>query len=119
MTSLTKQRIKRVFKNSLENVKKGKRANISGEMIKAGYSLSSAKCLKVERTKTWEELKRKYLNDEIALKTFNELAGQNNEDKDNRLKASQEIMKLNDRYPAQKSKVIGLFETISNLEAEE
>ncbi|MDD5098598.1 MAG: hypothetical protein PHD31_02700 [Candidatus Pacebacteria bacterium] len=41
---------------------------------------------------------------------MNELSDPANEDKDNRLKASIEILKLNDRYPASKGKVIGLFE---------
>jgi len=81
-------------------------------MLAHGYALISAEKNKVTQSKTWEQLKEKYLNDEKALLTFNELADKKNTDKDNRLKASVEILKLKDRYPATKSKIIGLFENI-------
>jgi len=105
MVSLSKKRIKSVFEASLKNVSNGKNPNISGEMKKAGYSSSSCRALKVVSTKTWEQLKAKYLNDEVALTTLLDLAGKKNEDKDNRLKASIEILKLKDRYPAGKLKL--------------
>lgn len=109
MVSLSKKPIENVFRDTLDSVRIGKRPNIFRAMIKHGYSPKSAKAMKVTKTKTWDKLKAKYLNDEIALLTFNELAGAENEDKDNRLKASVEIMKLNDRYPAGKIK-LGAFE---------
>ena len=119
MVSLPKKRIKNVFDNALKIVSSGKPANIKGEMIKQGYSLSSAACQKVVRTKTWTELKEKYLNDERAVKTLNELAAKKNEDKDNRLKASIEILKLNDRYPKTETKMINLFTNIKQIEGNE
>ena len=99
MTSLTKKRIENVFKGSLENVCMGKAPNVTREMLKRGYSWSSSRIQKVTRTKTWEELKARYLNDDRALKTLWNLSNKDNEDKDNRLKASIEILKLNNRYP--------------------
>ena len=41
------------------------------------------------------------------------------DDKRSSLTAADMIMKLKDRYPAQKSKIIGLFDTIKNLEEDE
>ena len=113
---MAKQRIKNVFIETLQNVRNGKAPAIKKTMLKHGYTESSADTLKVTHTKTWIELKRVYLKDEKALKTFDDLADDTNEDKDNRLKASIEIMKLNDRYPAQKSKVLGLFQTLESIE---
>lgn len=98
MVTLAKQRIKDVFNDSLENVRKGKRANISRNMIKRGYSLSSAKCLKVTKTKTWELL-HDSLREDLAVDTFNELAKPKNTDKRTRMDASREILKLKNRYP--------------------
>ena len=105
-----------MFFDVLGKVGTGRQPNIERAMLRQGYSPTSARSNKVSQTKTWELLKKKYLNDEKALKTFNQLADEQNDDKDNRLKASVEIMKLNDRYPAQKSKVLGLFQTLDSLE---
>ena len=115
MTTIAKRRIVRVFKKANERVRKGKRPNISGLMREEGYSEYSARSLKVTKTKTWQQLKAKYLDDEKALITLNELADKSNEDKDNRLKASKEILILNDRYPAKKNKIIGLYDRLSDI----
>ncbi len=115
-TTMAKQRIKNVFDGTLKQVRSGKQPNVSALMRQEGYSEMSVRAQKVVHTKTWEQLKQKYLKDELALNTFNELAAPSNDDKDNRLKASVEIMKLNDRYPAQKSKVLGLFQNLDTLE---
>ena len=116
MVSISKKNIENVFLDTLKTVSNGGKPNIEKNMLKHGYSMTSARSHKVVSTKTWEQLKRKYLRDELALQTFNDLAQSSNDDKDNRLKASVEIMKLNDRYPAQRSKVLGLFSTLDSLE---
>jgi len=109
MISLAKKRIEDVFKEVLKSVEEGRQPNVKQAMLKHGYALISAEKNKVVQSKTWEILKTKYLNDEKALQTFNDLADKKNTDKDNRLKASIEILKLKDRYPAGKLK-IGAFE---------
>ena len=119
MASLTKKRIKDVFKDSLENVRKGKRPNVSGIMLKKGYSPSSAKCLKITKTKTWQELLNQIDNQEI-LGVFHEIMTDRDEngklkDKDAVIKAGKELATLKDLYPASKSKIIGLFEKIDNI----
>src|SRR3990167_8653040 len=111
-TTIPKQRIKNVFNGTLRQVRTGKQPNISALMRREGYAETSVRAQKVTHTKTWEHLKALYLKDELALNTFNQLASETNDDKDNRLKASVEIMKLNDRYPALKSKVVGLFQNL-------
>ena len=86
-------------------------------ILESGGAASTANRPKIiTESKGWEELKAKYLDDEKALKTLQDLSDEKNEDKDNRFKASVEILKLNDRYPAQKSRIIGLFDKISSLE---
>lgn len=116
MVSLAKKRIEEVFIDTLQKVRNGTQPNIERSMIKQGYSASSARANKVVKTKTWEALKKKYIKDDLAAQTFHDLAQPTNEDKDNRLKASIEILKLNDRYPAQKSKILGLFGSLEELE---
>ena len=116
MVSIAKKRIKDVFIDSLLAVRSGKTPNVQRSMIRHGYSVSSARANKVTQSKTWVNLKAKYLKDDIALQTFNDLAQRTNDDKDNRLRASIEIMKLNDRYPAQTTKVLGLFQTLETIE---
>ena len=107
----------RVFKKRMELKRKNKPIVMKDIILGEGGALSTANRPKIiTESNGWQELKAKYLDDEKALKTLNDLADQKNEDKDNRLKASIEILELNDRYPAQKSKIIGLFDKISNLE---
>src|SRR3990167_1037134 len=109
MVSVAKKRIENVFKETIRSVSIGQQPNITRAMLKQGYSLTSARTQKVVRTKTWEILKAKYLDDEKALITLSELSDGQNEDKDNRLKASTEILKLNERYPKQQNVIVGLF----------
>ena len=116
MVSLAKKRIEDVFKESFNSVRSGKQPNISRAMIKHGYSLASARSQKVVRTRTWELLKAKYLKDDKAVMTLDDLVDKKNTDKDNRLKASIEILKLNDRYPKPETKIISLFTKIGELE---
>ena len=107
----------RVFKNKLDKIRQNKRVILKDIILKEGGSLSTAnKPKSITDSKGWEQLKAKYADDEKALLTLNELADKTNEDKDNRLKASTEILKLNDRYPALKSKIVGIFDKISALE---
>ena len=83
-------------------------------MRKFGYSDSSARALTATRTKTWAELLNK-IDDEVLIDKMNEIAI--SEDKRASLQAIDMSWKLKDKYPAQKSKIIGLFEKITDLEA--
>jgi len=107
----------RAMEIKLRYIRQNKPLEMGKIMIQAGFKPNTAHNPKdLTESKGWEELKNKYLKDELAVTTLNELAGKENEDKDNRLKASVEILKLKDRYPAQKSKVLGLFSTLDDLE---
>ena len=106
----------RLFKNKLDKIRQNKKVVMKAIILQEGGSLSTANKPKtITNSIGWEELKNKYADDEKALLTLNQLADEKNDDKDNRLKSSIEILKLNDRYPALKSKVIGLFDSIREL----
>lgn len=96
---------------------KEKKPVIMGEVMKeAGYSNRTSEHPGVlTASKGWEELK-KTLNEDAAIKTFNDLVSDKNEDKRTRMDAAKEILKINDRYPAQKSKIIGLFDKLDELD---
>lgn len=101
----------------IEKIRRKEPVNMRAVMLEAGFKPSTVRNPKnLTGSQGWEELKRIYLDDELALKTLGELSAPENEDKDNRLKASIEILKLNDRYPAQKSKVVGLFQSLESIE---
>ena len=106
MISIAKKRIKDVFKATLENVSTGKIANVENEMLKAGYSKSSARCLKITKTKTWTNLLAE-IDDEEILDKVKEIM--RDEDKRSSLIASEMLLKLKDRFPAGKIK-LGAFE---------
>lgn len=115
-TSMQKQ----AFKKKLELIKQNKPVYLNRIMKEVGYSPSIARTPKtLTESDGWKELQAKYSDDEKALLTLNELADGANEDKDNRLRASVEILKLNDRYPANKSKIVGLFEKIESVFTDE
>lgn len=107
---------KQAFKKKLELIQKNEPVYLSRIMAEVGFAPSICRTPKaLTESKGWKELQAKYSDDEKALLTLNELADKDNTDKDNRLKASVEILKLNDRYPANKSKIVGLFEKIGNV----
>jgi hypothetical protein len=108
---------KKAFKRKMEVVKENKPVYMGRIMREVGFSEQTSRIPKVlTGSLGWKELQAKYADDEKALLTLNELADPMNDDKDNRLKASIEILKLNDRYPANKSKIIGLFDKLGSLE---
>src|SRR5258708_2619282 len=100
--SHTKQRIKRIFDKSLENVRQGKRPNVSGLMRIENYSPSASKALKVTKTKVWQNLLNA-IDDQVILNKFYEIL--ESDDKRSSLAAGIELLKLKDRYPANKMKV--------------
>ena len=89
---------------------------MKGEMIKQGYSENSAKVLKVTITKAWQELLNSIDDEEVVNRITDILR---DEDKRSSLTAADMLLKLKDRYPAQKSKVIGLFDIVEQLDRED
>lgn len=111
MITLNTKRVDDVFKDSLENVSLGKKPNISGNMLKHGYSPSSSKALKVKTTKRWSELLAMIDDNEL----LNELYGiaLDKGDKRPKLQAIDMLLKLKDLYPQKDSKLVGLFGNIT------
>ena len=73
MISLAKQRVNKVFQETIKDVSLGKTPNISGTMRKHGYSHYSAKALKVTQTKTWAELWQKNFPPERVQALINKI----------------------------------------------
>lgn len=103
MKSLSKKRIEDVFNKTLENMRNGQPANVSGTMRDFGYSPNSAKALTITQTQTWQQL--------LATIDDNQLLGRLNnialdpQDKRSSLQAIDMLLKLKDKYPAGKLKV--------------
>ena len=114
MATATQERAMQI---KLNKIRAGAPIRMGQIMIEAGFSPSTARNPKdLTGSIGWEELKNKYLDDEKAVRTLNELMDSSNEDKDNRLKASIETLKLKDRYPQKNTVAVGLFQTLDNLE---
>lgn len=110
------ERQKALFKKKLETIQRNEPVYLGRLMKEVGYSLSMSKSPSaVTESKGWKDLQVKYADDEKALLTLSELADAQNTDKDNRLRASVEILKLNDRYPASKAKIVGMFDKLSKV----
>jgi len=110
------ERQTRAFQKRVELIQKNKPVYLKRIMQEVGYAPSVARVPQIlTESKGWEELKKKYADPEKALLTLNELADKANTDKDNRLKASVEIIKILDGYPANKSKIVGMFDKISSV----
>ena len=85
-------------------------------MREVGYSAATAICPNKNLTSKvgWDILKRE-LDADGAKQALNELVAPQNENKNVRLAAAIEIIKIQGGYPAQENKVIGLFDKISEL----
>lgn len=120
MPRLKKPSIKQklTFNALLESIKVGKPLTTQKAMLKGGFSPNTA--LNPEKNLLSKEGFQTLLNridDSVILARVNEILveGANRES----LQAADMFLKLKDRYPAQKSKIIGLFDTIKNLEEDE
>ena len=116
MTTLAKKRIKDVFQDTLKNVSLGKTPDIKNTMIKHGYALTSANSQKVVKTKTWQELLTD-IDDNLIIDKLKEIL--NSDDKRSALTSADMLLKLKDRYPAQKKKIIGLMATLGEITEDE
>ena len=107
------------IKKTLENLGKNQIKPLGKVMIESGYKKSVAKNPKIlTKSKAWEEV-LKEVDYNKHVRELDELASiKNNEDKDNVLKAKKMLFDLGDKFPAQKSKVMGLFQAIDDLKDE-
>ena len=109
--SINKTRVVNVFNEAMDSVRIGKKPSISKIMLNRGYSKSSARSLKVTQTKTWAQLLNE-IDDNMLKARLIELAG-DKKDKRASLTAIDMLLKLKDRYPAQKQQWQGQLEALS------
>jgi len=100
---MTKQRIKKVFNKTAENIKNKKAPNVKQEMLNAGYSKSSANAQTVTRTKTWQQLLAQYDDEPIMNLIYKEAL--NDKDKRNATKNREIYLQIKDKYPDKKHKI--------------
>lgn len=105
------------FKKMLEKLAKSEPVVLGTIMREVGYSEATSinPGLNLTSRPGWDLLKRE-LDSNGARDAFNELVAKENQDKRTRLAAAIEITKITGGYPAQESKVIGLFEKIGELQ---
>ena len=105
---------KTAFKKMVKNIADGNPKSMGEIMIESGYEENSAiKPSQLTNSKGFQLLLSR-IDDEVILSRIKEILVDT--DKRSSLTAADMLLKLKDRYPASKSKVIGLFETIGNLE---
>ena len=102
----------------LKAIREGKPFHWKAVMIQGGYSKNTAVCpvYNLLNREGFQKLLLRIDDAPILAKIYEIIFG---EDKRSSLTAADMIMKLKDRYPAQKSKIVGLFETIKGLEEDE
>jgi len=98
--SLSKQRIRNVLNDALDELNSGKRPNLYALQIKHGYSESSSRAYKVLRTNTWQRELEK-VNDARLLNRLEDIGLYGKEN--NSISAIREIFKLKGRFPGANS----------------
>lgn len=100
-----------------ENLQKNKPINMGKIMRESGYSDSVSKHPEIlTKSKSWEDA-MKGIDWAKHLLQLEELADTEfNQDKDNVLKSKQMLFNLGDKFPANKTKIVGLFDKIQELE---
>ena len=104
------------FKKTLENIAENKPVVMGDIMIESGFSKATAKNPVKNLTSKagWQDLLARYDDKPILDLIYQEALDRR--DKRNATANRDILLKLKDRYPAQKSKVIGLFGGLSDLE---
>lgn len=117
---MTTPRQQAAFKKMLERLAKSEPVVLGTIMREVGYSAATAinPGKNLTSKEGWEVLKRE-LDSNGARDAFNDLVAPTNEDKRTRLASAVEITKITGGYPAQESKVIGLFEKVSELQKDD
>jgi hypothetical protein len=109
---------KLAFEKMLEAMKTGNDVNLKAIMKKAGYTdITSCNPSNNLLNKEGFQMLLNKIDDNVILNKFYEILQA--EDKRASIQAGKELLLLKDRYPASKSKIIGLFDRISSLEEDE
>ena len=99
-------------------MKTGNDVNLKAIMKKAGYTdITSCNPSNSLLNKEGFQMLLNKIDDNVILNKFYEILQA--EDKRASIQAGKELLLLKDRYPASKSKIIGLFDRISSLEEDE
>lgn len=104
---------KTAFKKMLENMNQGNPETMGQVLVSAGYKKISKQPSRILDSKGFQELLSQ-IDDQEILNRFTEIV--RDEDKRASIQAGIELLKLKDRYPATKSKIVGLFDKLSDLE---
>lgn len=106
---------KQAFDIKSLKVKERKPIVMGDIMVEAGYSeITADKPKNLTESTGWQTLLAKYDDEPIMDLIYEEALDKS--DKRNATANRDILLKLKDRYPAQKSKVIGLFGGLSDLE---
>ncbi len=97
----------------VENVRSGKPLPVGAILRKSGYRELANQPSRVLDSKGFQDLLGT-IDDGVIINRLYEIV--RDEDKRAIIAASHEILTLKDRYPAQKNKIIGLFENITSIE---
>lgn len=106
------------FKLMTEKLMRHEPALLGQIMREVGYSLTTSAnpTANLVNTEAWQTMKNT-LDKPGAVRTFNDLVRPENKDSRSRLAAAIEITKITGGYPPQENKVIGLFDKLSELRA--
>lgn len=105
---------KTAFKKIVDNSRINNAKTAGQILLESGYKKNTAiKPSQVIDSKGFQELLSQ-IDDNDILQRFNDIL--KDQDKRASIQAGIELLKLKDRYPASKSKIIGLFDKISDLE---
>ena len=115
-TPTIKQQI--TFRNLLCAIEAGERFCMKGLMLESGYAPNTAinPGLNLTSKRGWQFLLSSISDEVILAKIYEVMLA---EDKRTSLVAADILLKLKDRYPASKSKVVGLFQELKGLEEDE
>ena len=102
------------FKDTVKNVQQKNPLSKKEILLNNGYSNTVANKPSLVFSSKYFKTKLAMLDDTRILDKWYEWA-LSDEDKRVSVQCGEQIMRLKDRYPASKSKVIGLFETLDDL----
>jgi hypothetical protein len=106
---------KTAIKKTCENLRKNKPVIMGDIMLESGYSKSVSKHPDIlTKSKAWNETIKEIDFSGILKEIEAQAFLKNNEDKDNCFKNKELLLKIGDKFPAQRTKVQGLFADISS-----
>ena len=105
---------KTTFKDTIENIQQKNPLTKKELLVKNGYATTVAQKPSLVFNSKYFKTRLAKIDDTKILDKWYEWA-LSEEDRRVSVQCGEQIMKLKDRYPASKSKVIGLFETIDDL----